>query len=67
MPLLGYNGGLPLDFWDLSQALFEMMKRVCVCLTALLATGSIFQDASLGVKVVAGQYLLGLGTGDITG
>lgn len=65
MPLLGYSGGLPLDFYDLVQSTFTAMNKFAWYLTALLATGSVFKDAT--VQVASAQYLLGLGTADITG
>lgn len=67
MPLLGYNGGLPLDFWDTIQPLFDAMNKFAYYLTAFLAAGSLFRDASHGVQAASSQYLLGLGTADVTG
>jgi hypothetical protein len=61
MPLLGYNGGLPLDFWDIVQSLFNAMNTFILYLTAFLATGPSFRGAPLGVQVASTQYLLGLG------
>ena len=61
MPLLGYNGGLPLDFWDLVQSLFNALNTFALYLTAFLATGPIFKDAPFGAQVESAQYLLGLG------
>ena len=65
MPLLGYGVGLPLDFYDLLQSTFAAMNKFAWYLTALLATSSAVKDAA--VQVASAQYLLGLGTADITG
>ena len=65
MPLLGYGVGLPLDFYDLLQSTFTAMNKFAWYLTALLATSSAVKDAA--VQVASAQYLLGLGTADITG
>ena len=65
MPLLGYSGGLPLDFYDLLQSTFTAMNKFAWYFTAFLATNSVFKDAA--VQVASAQYLLGLGTADITG
>ena len=65
MPLLSYGGSFPLEFYDLVQSTFTAMNKFTWYLTALLATSSVYKDAA--VQVASAQYLLGLGTADITG
>jgi len=61
MPLLGYQGGVPLDFWDTVQSLFDAVDTLMFYLTAFLATSPFFHGPSPGVRVESAQYLLGLG------
>ncbi|KAF9461830.1 Neutral/alkaline nonlysosomal ceramidase [Collybia nuda] len=63
MPLLSYHSALPLDFWDLVHSLFDTMTGIVWYLTAFVASTSLLQPPTM----VSAQYLLGLGTGDITG
>ncbi|KAF8883297.1 Neutral/alkaline non-lysosomal ceramidase-domain-containing protein [Infundibulicybe gibba] len=67
MPLLAYHSALPLDFWDLLHSLVEAMSSFFWYLTAFLASSSLFPLNSAPINVASAQYLLGLGTGDITG
>ncbi|KAK7471947.1 hypothetical protein VKT23_000053 [Stygiomarasmius scandens] len=70
MPSLSLNfddpPSLPLDLWDFVRGLLDTMSGFVWYLTAFLASSSVFSN-EIGVKGVSGQYLLGLGTGDITG
>lgn len=61
MALLGYSGGLPLDFWVTVQSLFNAMKSFSLYLTTFLATAPSFRGPKLGVAVASAPYLLGLG------
>ncbi|KAJ3969998.1 Neutral/alkaline nonlysosomal ceramidase [Lentinula raphanica] len=55
------------DLLDIARGTLDAMTgTVLYYLTALLASSNVFQS-NVGVQSVAGQYLLGLGTGDITG
>ncbi|GLB38061.1 putative neutral/alkaline non-lysosomal ceramidase, C-terminal [Lyophyllum shimeji] len=47
--------------------LYDTMAGVVWYMTAFLASTSLFNGTPMGFQVVSGQYLLGLGTGDITG
>ncbi|KAI0333229.1 hypothetical protein GY45DRAFT_322040 [Cubamyces sp. BRFM 1775] len=63
--------GLAPDIWSLMRSTMQLLQRGLLCLTAFLASASVFTDGAsskaLGVQGVSGQYLLGLGIGDITG
>lgn len=67
MSSLSFHGGssLPSNFVDLLRSLFHAMWNGLLSITAFLVSASIFQQN--GVQLVAGQYLLGLGVGDVTG
>lgn len=67
MPLLSYHSALPLDLWNLPRTLYDTMAGVIWYLTAFVASTSLFNGAPMGFQAVSAQYLLGLGTGDITG
>lgn len=60
MPLTGYYAGIPLDFGQFIQSILNAMHSLALCLTAFLATGSVFRDAAI-TGVGAQSYLLGLG------
>ncbi|KDR69911.1 hypothetical protein GALMADRAFT_255768 [Galerina marginata CBS 339.88] len=64
MPLLASHSALPFDFWDLLVSLFDGMSNFLWYLTAFLVSSAVLPNGSPGVSA---QYLLGLGTGDITG
>ncbi|KAI0364819.1 Neutral/alkaline nonlysosomal ceramidase [Pilatotrama ljubarskyi] len=53
------------------RSAMQLVHHGLLCLTAFLASTSVFSnDASsrtVGIQAVSAQYLLGLGTGDITG
>jgi len=67
MPLLSYHSALPIDLWDLPRALYDTMTGIVWYLTAFVASTSLFHGTPVGIQAVSAQYLLGLGTGDITG
>jgi hypothetical protein len=57
-----------LDLRALLNSLFDVVKGLCLCLVALLA--SVFPNGfqtSLSIQDPPAHYLLGLGIGDITG
>jgi hypothetical protein len=60
MPLLDYSGGLPV-FWDMVHSLYNAMRNITLCLTAFLATGTVFRETPFTAQVTSGNYLLGLG------
>ncbi|KAF5353132.1 hypothetical protein D9758_008800 [Tetrapyrgos nigripes] len=67
-PAFDEPSSLSLDLWDLIRGFLDAMSSFVWYLTALLASSSLLpRQAGIGVKGVEGQYLLGLGTGDITG
>ncbi|TBU52258.1 Neutral/alkaline nonlysosomal ceramidase [Dichomitus squalens] len=45
----------------------QLLHQGLLCLTAFLASTNVLSNGARGVQGVAGQYLLGLGIGDITG
>jgi len=60
--------GLPLLLSEVLSALYEMLAKAWLCLTAFLASSSMFsKDSGNGAITVRAQYLLGLGIGDVTG
>ncbi|KAK7030958.1 hypothetical protein VNI00_013905 [Paramarasmius palmivorus] len=67
MPLLSYHDTLPFNFWELIRGLFDSMTGFVWYLTAFLASGPLFHRNGGVIGVVAQEYLLGLGVGDITG
>ena len=50
---------------SLAMALIELVHRALLTVTLFLASPSLFPNAN--VLPVRGQYLLGLGIGDVTG
>ncbi|TFK19427.1 ceramidase [Coprinopsis marcescibilis] len=54
------------DFVDLTQSFLYAMWNGLLLLTALAASTSVLPGQN-GIPMVAGQYLLGLGVGDVTG
>ncbi|KAL0955527.1 hypothetical protein HGRIS_001765 [Hohenbuehelia grisea] len=71
MPLVYYHDFLPFDFvacWHVLRAIYDGMASFVWYLTAaLFASSAITPQNAFGVQGAAAQYLLGLGTGDITG
>jgi len=67
MPLLTYHSALPIDFWNILVSISETMSKVFWYLTAFLASSSVLPNGTAQIQGAYGQYLLGLGIGDITG
>ncbi|PFH50435.1 hypothetical protein AMATHDRAFT_60966 [Amanita thiersii Skay4041] len=68
MPLLLDYNPLPFDFVDVLRSFYHAMTGVFWYICALLTSGSVApQVVGNGIQLVAAQYLLGLGIGDVTG
>ncbi|KAI0644858.1 Neutral/alkaline nonlysosomal ceramidase [Trametes meyenii] len=58
------------DLWGMMRSAMQLVQRGVLCLTAFLASTSVFWDGApngAGIQGVSAQYLLGLGIADITG
>ena len=52
----------------LAMAVFDLARRALLSFSLFLASSTLFpHNAGLTIAPVRGQYLLGLGIGDITG
>lgn len=60
--------GLPIALSELVYNFFGMLLKTWIYVTAYLASASVFsKDGGSGAPTAHAQYLLGLGTGDVTG
>ncbi|PIL32954.1 hypothetical protein GSI_05072 [Ganoderma sinense ZZ0214-1] len=58
---------LPSDLWGMMRSTMQLLQQGLFCLAAFITSANVLTNGAQGVQGVAGQYLLGLGIGDITG